>query len=320
MSNPEAEAWLERVRAIKRGRSFGRRAPHKPLLLLFAIGRLFHDHHSRVTFESLELPLLRLLRNFGPPSKKPHPEQPFWHLQSDGLWTVSATDIDRASIALAKDRLPTGFAHSPTAAQLRRLGTVGQLQPDFEAALLADRRLMCDVVQTLLKANWPPSLHEDVCTLAGLDIAALEGAVAAQRVREAPVPERRRDPEFRVKVLRAYRYRCAMCGYDGRLDAAAVGLEAAHVRWWAEGGPDETNNGLCLCVMHHKLFDRGVLGIRQDRSIMVSGQFVGWGNAAEEIVMALAGHHLAAPRAGESKVSQEHLRWHEDEVFRSPAL
>ncbi|MBT3074843.1 HNH endonuclease [Streptomyces sp. COG21] len=54
-----------------------------------------------------------------------------------------------------------------------------------------------------------------------------------------------------------------------------VGLEAAHVRWWSHDGPDEVDNGLCLCSLHHKLFDRGVLGLGEDRRILVSQRFVG---------------------------------------------
>ncbi|QHY96599.1 hypothetical protein SSPS47_15940 [Streptomyces sp. S4.7] len=28
------------------------------------------------------------------------------------------------------------------------------------------------------------------------------------------------------------------------------------MRWWAFDGPDEIDNGLCLCALHHKLFDQ----------------------------------------------------------------
>lgn len=47
-------------------------------------------------------------------------------------------------------------------------------------------------------------------------------------------------------------------GFDGSIGRVAVGLEAAHVRWWAfHGCPDELANALCLCSLHHRLFDRG---------------------------------------------------------------
>ncbi|MHB1445630.1 MAG: HNH endonuclease [Acidimicrobiales bacterium] len=67
---------------------------------------------------------------------------------------------------------------------------------------------------------------------------------------------RRRDPAFREQVLLAYEYRCAFCGFDGQLGREAVAIDAAHVRWWAAAGPDDVANGLALCSLHHKLFDR----------------------------------------------------------------
>ncbi|MFA1537969.1 HNH endonuclease [Actinomadura sp. DLS-62] len=41
------------------------------------------------------------------------------------------------------------------------------------------------------------------------------------------------------------------------------------VRWWAFGEPDDVNNGLCLCALHHRLFDKGALGITGDRRVTV---------------------------------------------------
>ncbi|GAA3773075.1 hypothetical protein GCM10022403_005280 [Streptomyces coacervatus] len=65
-----------------------------------------------------------------------------------------------------------------------------------------------------------------------------------------------------------------------------VGLEAAHVRWWACDGPDDVDNGLCLCSLHHKLFDKGVLGIGDGHRILVSQHFVGRSRVAREHVTA----------------------------------
>ena len=79
-------------------------------------------------------------------------------------------------------------------------------------------------------------------------------------------------------MLVAYEYRCGVCGYDGWLGREAVGLDAAHVRWWAFDGPDTVDNGVSLCALHHKLFDRGVIGISDERTVRVSQPFVGRGS------------------------------------------
>src|SRR4051794_32502351 len=65
------------------------RAPHKPLLVLYALG-MWQAGQKHVSFREVEPDLTSLLREFGPPRKSDHPEQPFWRLQRDGVWTVHA--------------------------------------------------------------------------------------------------------------------------------------------------------------------------------------------------------------------------------------
>ncbi len=258
----EREYWLKRVDQIKQWREpnqSGQRAPHKPLVLLHALAQLQNDRNSRVRYEDLAPRLSAWLAEFGPPRRAAHPEQPFWRLQNDGLWLVS-TQGDAADADTVGLTSPSS-SHSPSHRKLIDSKAIGQLEDDFEAALLNDPGLLLTVARTLLIANWPESLHSEICLSIGLALDALESSLIEARTQALTEQKQRRDPNFRVQVLRAYDYQCAMCGFDGRLDSTTVGLEAAHVRWWAEGGPDHTFNGLCLCVMHHKLFDLGVLGV-----------------------------------------------------------
>ena len=283
-----------------------------PLLLLHALARLHNDRTSRVRYEDLAPRLSSWLAEFGPPRQAHHPDQPFWRLQNDGLWSVSTHDD-------AVDALDSGRSLQPGHRWLIDSKAVGQLADDFQAALLGDPGLLIVVARSLLASNWPESLHAEICQSVGLDLESLESRVASDRVVALAEQKRRRDPEFRVRVLRAYDYQCAMCGFDGRLDSTTVGLEAAHVQWWAEGGPDHTFNGLCLCVMHHKLFDRGVLGLGRAQRILVSSHFVGRNNAAEELVTSLMERDLRPPCSDSDAIVEQHRDWHEREVFRGPA-
>ena len=65
-----------------------------------------------------------------------------------------------------------------------------------------------------------------------------------------------RDRRFRRVVLNRYRSRCAIC----RCGAESI-LEAAHIKAVADGGTDDPNNGICLCANHHRMFDKGLIGI-----------------------------------------------------------
>ena len=63
-------------------------------------------------------------------------------------------------------------------------------------------------------------------------------------------------------MLTAYEYQCAVrLRIRWTLLREAVGLEAAHIRWWAADGPDEVDNAVALCSLHHKLLDRGAIGL-----------------------------------------------------------
>ncbi len=236
----DTEKWLERIAGIRRWQRRGARAPHKPLLLLYCLGRLQRTGSTRVSYAEAEPSLKSLLHEYGP-ARATTPAYPFHHLQTDELWVVETQD---------------GSVPGASPGRLRSSGAVGRLAPDFEQALRREPCLAPLVARTLLDANFPDSLHADICEAVGLDLEGME--VDAARARAAKL--RARKPEFRQVVLMAYERRCAMCGYDGQLESAAVGLDAAHLRWWAFDGPDEVANALCLCTLHHKLLDRGALG------------------------------------------------------------
>ncbi|MEU0246077.1 phosphorothioated DNA-binding restriction endonuclease [Streptomyces sp. NPDC006235] len=286
--------WLERIANLRQWTRSGTRAPHKPLLLLYALGRFQRDAEDGLRYSAVEQELQRLLTEYGPPNKTT-PAYPFHHLVSDGVWDVRT------------DRGP-GSPGSGVR-DLRETGAVGQLTPDLRAALRREPELLGRVARLLLDLHFPPSLHSELCEAVGLELEPGE-------LQQPATTRRRRDPRMRELVLTAYEYRCAFCGYDGRIGAVPVGLEAAHVRWWAFGGPDAIENGLCLCSLHHKLFDKGVLGVGDDQRILVSQRFIGHSPAAREYVVALAGRPLVGPQPGVRSVAAAHRTWHARQVFR----
>ncbi|GAB3365970.1 hypothetical protein GCM10027300_41830 [Modestobacter lapidis] len=120
--------WLTRVQKLRRWTRDGQRAPHKPLLLLWLLGRLQAGRPGPVAFTELEEPVRPLLRDFGPARSSYHPEFPFHHLTGDGLWTIAD--------AVGADARPLGTAVS----RLRSAGAVGRLEPAFERYMTHDGR------------------------------------------------------------------------------------------------------------------------------------------------------------------------------------
>lgn len=303
--------WVERSAQLRQWTRSGTRAPHKPLLFLYALSRFQQDADEELRYSAVEVDLQALLTEYGP-GNRTTPAYPFHHLVSDGVWEV---------------RTERGPGSPGTGVrELRTTGAAGRLVPELRAALRREPSLLGRMARVLLDLNFPASLHAELCESVGLELEEA-GTGPASAVR------RQRDRRMRDLVLTAYEYRCAFCGYDGRIGAVPVGLEAAHVRWWAFDGPDDVENGLCLCSMHHKLFDKGVLGLgvgpgglgglggpgqapgEGDHLILVSQSFVGHSAAARQHVLALAGRPLIGPQSGVPSVAAAHRFWHTSQVF-----
>lgn len=63
-----------------------------------------------------------------------------------------------------------------------------------------------------------------------------------------------RELDFRARVLTAYSNTCAMCGVQLQLLDGAHILPAAH-----PDSTDGTENGIALCALHHRAFDRALV-------------------------------------------------------------
>ncbi len=298
------DEFLDLLAGLRRASVGGLRAPHKPLLLLWLFGRFAAVGSSVAAYEEAEEPVSTLINDFGPPvatasAGRHRAAMPFVHLERE-IW-----DLRGAS----------GGQIGPGAPEsgpwLASRGAVGRLRPEVEQ-LIADPGTLAAAARLLLDLHFTPGLAVMICDAVGLDLAVLELA-ASPGVAAATRSVRRAG--FAEEVLRAYAYQCAMCGFDGALGRNPVGLEAAHVRWHSQDGPDVVANGLALCALHHALFDLGVLGLTADLRIRVSALYVARSDA-DRAVDRLAGQALIAPRPGQPVVELDHVSWHHLQVFK----
>ena len=295
---PDAKTILDRFAMINIWRRGDERAPHKPLLLLYALAALQRGEDRLIPFASIEKDVGGLLDDFGP-SRATRPEYPFWHLQSDGLWEIPEHDALQADLDAAPNR------HNPRLTVIRDVGAHGGLPTNLYDTLRAQPKFVNQIAQQLLDAHWEPSYHDDILNAVGMPWVTVRRAL-------------KRDPAFRDTILRIYEHRCAVCGYDGQLERTDLGLEAAHIKWHAAGGPDTADNGLALCAFHHKTFDRGAIGLDDDRRILIS-QHVRGSHGIDEWLLRFVGKQLRPPQQGESSPAADNIIWHRKEVFREPA-
>ena len=272
------------------------RAPHKPLLALCALGRLRRGDERLISYADLDRELRKLLKEFGPPRKSYHPEYPFWRLQNDGVWEVSGAGSVRTR------KSSTDVPKS----ELLRHNVHGGFTDEIYGKLKSDPSLYAAVATHLLEANFPASIHEDILQAVGID---LEGEI---------FPKGRRDPNFRDRVLTAYQFQCAVCGFNVRVGDLLVALEAAHIKWHQAGGPDSEANGVALCALHHKLFDRGAFTLSKDMKIQISEKAHGT-SGFDEWLMRFHGKPLRAPQRRTYFPEPQFVHWHIREVFRGPS-
>lgn len=269
------------------------RAPHKPLLVLLALGRLLNDEAGLTPYAWIDEKLRDLLREFGPPRRSVHPEYPFWRLQNDGIWQlVGAESVER--------RASNSDARK---SELLKHEVAGGFTPEVQAAFRAQPDLVYQVIDDLLSAHFPETLHDDILMAVGISAPMLTAS------------RRSRDPDFRERILSVYHYACAVCGFDVRIDNRVIALEACHIQWHQANGPDTTDNGLALCSMHHKLFDRGAFTLTPELAVQVSPRVHGTG--ADAWLHAFAGKAIRPPSVYTYRPRQQHLTWHLREVYKA---
>ena len=293
-------AWEELIANLNVWKRRGEVAPHKPLLTLLLLARAQQGQSNTVAFTGVEEPLTRLLREFGPPRRSYHPENPFWHLQSDGFWHVHQREF---FLEPGQRRLGS---NSPKKSALRHYHATGEVPELLWRQLRKEPRMIGRIAQRLLEQFWPESVHDSLLQAIGLDRSTKTHT------------RKRRDPRFRYQVLRAYQRRCAVCGYDGRIGDSLFGLEAAHIRWVQYSGPDVVPNGLALCSLHHAALDRGAFTLGNDLSVQVSQDVTG----ATTVQQAIIDHHdrpILEPQASAMMPDATFVQWHRKNVFRKPA-
>jgi putative restriction endonuclease len=83
-----------------------------------------------------------------------------------------------------------------------------------------------------------------------------------------------RDAAFSSAVRAAYDNTCAMTGLKIINGGGRPEVQAAHIRPVADSGPDSVRNGLALCGTIHWMFDRGLLSLDDDLTILMAGDRV----------------------------------------------
>jgi putative restriction endonuclease len=285
MNSAELKERIKNLTIWKKG---DQRAPHKPLLILYALGQMQHKKARFLSYVDTKEPMKDLLKEFGPYRQTYHPEEPFVRLTNDGIWTLNR-DVDSVQI---------------NGHWLSKHGVLGGFNDEVYSLLRNDPNLVQEITEMVLHNHFPETVHEDILTAVGLDF-------------DTCLSNQHRDSKFRDRVLKAYEFSCAVCGFNVRLGNNLIAVEAAHIKWHQAGGPDKEENGIALCAMHHKLFDRGVFTITDSKELLVAEEANGT-QGFQEWLMRYHGQQIRLPIHPDYQPKSSFVNWHIREVFRGP--
>jgi putative restriction endonuclease len=134
---------------------------------------------------------------------------------------------------------------------------------------------------------------------------------------ERPIIERMtsrhfRDAAFSSAVRSAYDNTCAMTGLKIINGGGRPEVQAAHIKPVADSGPDSVRNGLALCGTIHWMFDRGLLSLDDDLTILMAADRV------PDTVKRLINpeRKLLLPGRSEFRPHQQFLQFHRAAVFK----
>ena len=117
---------------------------------------------------------------------------------------------------------------------------------------------------------------------------------------------------FRRTVLSSYEYSCCICGID-----IPLLLIGSHIKPWSVSEEHRINpeNGLCLCTLHDKAFDRGLIAIDQNLSILIS-PIVSKSRSefAKTTIQNFEGQRMRLPRRFAPNL--DCLDWHKQNIFQ----
>ncbi len=295
-----AEQWLGKLTKLKVDKARGDPAPHKPLLLLVILelaeqGLLPKDVlplTPELAFRFCTYWSIVSHRR----SQRPDVRYPFFHLKSDGIWSP----LDGQGRPTA-ERFQARFVAMPS---------------DFVA--FAKDPASRDKARRILIASWfQPHERLSLYALVGMPIPT-EDEIARDASYKGPeeAQNQGREARFRLNIVAAYNYTCALTRY--RLTTITGGsiVDAAHIHQFADSRNNEPRNGLALSKNAHWLFDNGLWTLSDDYKVIVAqGRFAEAG-PGQHLLTQYNGQRIQLPSDTGLWPNPLHLAWHRKTKFK----
>jgi putative restriction endonuclease len=281
-------------------------APHKPILLLSMIqlfeSGIFTDNQIGLlpelvaSFKS-NWSTLVITNHF------PIFSLPFYHMNSEPFWKLIANTncekwIESKSSMRSFGNLTTAVKYALIDNELSNLLLVPENRDLLKITLL-DKYFpdtKSNFGSTARNENLPPEtiLHDNS------DDYKKKIIELKNRVDENTFQEELfiRGGLFKREIPKIYNHTCAISGLRISAVANISMVDACHIVPFSKGYDDTLTNGIALCPNLHRAFDKGLISISDDYTILVSKNFVENQKSAFKISQ-FAGKQILLPYAKE---------------------
>ena len=128
-----------------------------------------------------------------------------------------------------------------------------------------------------------------------------------------------RSARFRLDIVSAYNYTCALTGYRVTTISAGAIVDAAHIHQFSDSRNNDPNNGLALCKNAHWQFDAGLWTIDDDYRVVVAKEAFTESSPNQKSLSEMQGQRLLLPHNEVIWPSKVHLAWHRTRKFMGTA-
>jgi putative restriction endonuclease len=121
-----------------------------------------------------------------------------------------------------------------------------------------------------------------------------------------------RDVMFSSTIKKAYQNKCAVSGMNIISHQGHAEVQAAHIKPVSSDGPDSPRNGIALTSTVHWMFDKGLITIDDDYSIIVAK------NRLPDTALKLINPNekIELPNQLDLRPHPRYLKYHREQIFR----
>jgi putative restriction endonuclease len=168
----------------------------------------------------------------------------------------------------------------------------------------------------LIAKYFQPQERLALYSLVGLPIPSEEQIDRDAQYESEEPAKKGRETRFRLNVVAAYNYTCALTRYRLTTIAGSSIVDAAHIHPFSDSRNNNPRNGLALSKNAHWLFDEGLWAVSDDfRVIVARGQFAEHAPNQKSLA-AYEGEQIHLPKDSALWPDTTHLAWHRKNCFQ----